>query len=259
MIMHEDKTILDPRKTKPGVDAHLKFLNLSFMQNNFQTLADQAAQKAWSHIDYLDALADGEAALRYDRSIERRIRSARFPVIKTLEQFRWNWPTVINRAAVQNLFRLKFLDEKANVIFLGGVGLGKTHLATALGYAACLQGKSVLFTSAIDLINTLSLAQEANRLKTELKKYLAPTLLVVDELGYLPIDKRGADLLFQIISLRYERGSLVITSNRAFKNWPQIFNNDSTLTSAILDRLLHHAETILIEGKSYRMKGQIEP
>ncbi len=228
------------------------------MHNNFETLANQAAQKTWSHIDYLAVLADGEAALSHDRSIERRIRNARFPVIKTLEQFRWNWPTLINRATVQNLFRFKFLDEKANVIFLGGVGLGKTHLATALGYAACLQGKSVLFASAIDVINTLSLAQEANRLKAELKKYLAPTLLILDELGYLPIDKRGADLLFQIISLRYEQGSLVITSNRAFKHWPQIFNNDSTLTAAILDRLLHHAETILIEGKSYRMKGQIE-
>ncbi len=207
--MDEDKTILDPKKNKAELEDHLKLLKLSYMQNNFETLANQAAQKAWSHIDYLEALAHGEAALRYDRSIERRIRSARFPVIKTLEQFRWNWPTVINRAAVQNLFRLKFLDEKANVILLGGVGLGKTHLATALGYAACLQGKSVLFASAIDVINTLSLAQEANRLKAELKKYLAPTLLILDELGYLPIDKRGADLHFQIISLRYEQGSLV--------------------------------------------------
>jgi DNA replication protein DnaC len=255
--MDEDKTILDPKKNKPEIEDHLKLLKLSYMHNNFETLANQAAQKAWSHIDYLAALADGEAALRHDRAIERKIRNARFPVVKTLEQFRWNWPTLINRATVQNLFRLKFLDEKANVIFLGGVGLGKTHLATALGYAACLQGKSVLFASAIDVINTLSLAQEANRLKAELKKYLAPTLLILDELGYLPIDKRGADLLFQIISLRYEQGSLLITSNRAFKHWPQIFNNDSTLTAAILDRLLHHAETILIEGKSYRMKGQI--
>ncbi len=257
--MDEDKTILDPKKNKPDLEDHLKLLKLSYMHHNFETLANQAAHKAWSHIDYLAALADGEAALRHDRAIERKIRNARFPVIKTLEQFRWNWPTLINRATVQNLFRLKFLDEKANVIFLGGVGLGKTHLATALGYAACRQGKSVLFASAIDVINTLSLAQEANRLKAELKKYLAPTLLILNELGYLPIDKRGADLLFQIISLRYEQGSLAITSNRAFKHWPQIFNNDSTLTAAILDRLLHHAETILIEGKSYRMKGQIEP
>ncbi|VVB62666.1 Chromosomal replication initiator protein DnaA [uncultured archaeon] len=257
--MDEDKSIQDPKKARPNIEAHLKFLSLPFMRDNFEPLADQAAKRDWSHIDYFSALIEGEAALRHDRSIERRIRLARFPVIKTLEQFRWNWPTAINRPAVQNLFRLKFLDEKTNVIFLGGVGLGKTHLASALGYAACLQGKSVLFATAIDVINTLSIAHAANRLKSELKKYLAPSILILDELGFLPLDKRGADLLFQIISLRYEQGSIIITSNRAFKHWPQIFDNDSTLTSAILDRLLHHAETILIEGKSFRMKGQIEP
>jgi DNA replication protein DnaC len=116
----------------------------------------------------------------------------------------------------------------------------------------------VLFTTAVDIINTLSAAQAAYRLKTELKRFLAPRLLCVDELGYLPIDKTGADLLFQIISQRYEKGSLVLTTNQPFKHWPKIFNNDSTLTSAVLDRLLHHAETVVIEGKSYRMKDQIE-
>jgi DNA replication protein DnaC len=125
-------------------------------------------------------------------------------------------------------------------------------------YTACLAGKSVLLATAVDTINTLAAAQAASRLKVELKKYLAPSLLILDELGYLPIDKHGADLLFQVISMRYERGSTVITSNRAFKQWPEIFNNDSTLTSAILDRLLHHAETCVIEGKSYRMKDQLE-
>jgi len=172
--------------------------------------------------------------------------------------FQWSWPKKINRMAVQNLFRLKFLEDKANVILLGGVGLGKTHLSTALGYQACLKGHSVLFANAVDVINSLGAAQAANRLKSELKKYLSPSVLLLDELGFLPIDKRGADLLFQVISQRYERGSIIITSNRSYKNWPEIFNNDSTLTSAILDRLLHHAETILIEGKSYRMKDQIE-
>jgi DNA replication protein DnaC len=243
---------------KPGLSGLLEFLCLPFMRDNHEALANQAAASAWPHVDYLSALADGEAGLRRHRSINRRIKLARFPVVKTLEQFRWNWPTKINRAAVQNLFRLKFLDEKSNVILLGGVGLGKTHLCTALGYAACLEGKSVLFTTAVDAINTLSAAQAANRLKAELKRYLAPSLLCLDELGFLPIDKHGADLLFQIISLRYEQGAMVITSNRAYKDWPEIFNNDSTLTSAILDRLLHHAETIVIEGKSYRMKDEIE-
>jgi DNA replication protein DnaC len=160
---------------------------------------------------------------------------------------------------VQNLFRLKFIEDKANVIFLGGVGLGKSHLTTALGYAACLQGYSVRFTTAFDAVKTLSAAHGSGRLKAEIKKYLKPRVLILDELGYLPIDKNGADLLFQVISGRYERGSLIITSNRAFKKWPEIFNNDSTLTSALLDRLLHHAETLIIEGTSYRMKDQVEP
>jgi DNA replication protein DnaC len=117
---------------------------------------------------------------------------------------------------------------------------------------------SVLFATAIDVINTLAAAQSTGRMKTELKKYTRPSVLILDELGFLPIDKAGADLLFQVISQRYEQAALVITSNRAFKNWPEIFNNDSTLTSAILDRLLHHPETVLIEGKSFRMKDTIE-
>jgi DNA replication protein DnaC len=132
-------------------------------------------------------------------------------------------------------------------------------LATALGYTACLQGYAVLFASVIEVINTLAAAKNAGRLKQELKKYTKPALLILDELGYLPIDKSGADLLFQVISLRYEQGSVMITSNRAFKEWPKMFNNDSTLTAAILDRLLHHADTVVIEGKSLRMRGQIEP
>jgi len=216
-------------------------------------------KKQLAHIDYLEKLADGEAGLRRDRTIQRRIQKARFPVIKTLDQFNWSWPKKLNRLQVKNLFRLQFIPDKANVIFLGGVGLGKSHLAVALGYQACLEGHPVLFATAIDIINTLSAAQASGRLKAELKKYTRPAVLILDELGFLPIDKAGADLLFQVISQRYEQGALVITSNRAFKDWPEIFNNDSTLTSAILDRLLHHAETVIIEGKSFRMKDSLPP
>ena len=157
------------------------------------------------------------------------------------------------------MFRLKFLEDHANVIFLGGVGAGKTHLASALGYAACLEGRRVLFATAVDVINSLLAAQAACRLKVELKKYLTPQLLILDEIGYLPIDKAGADLLFQVVGQRYERGSLILTTNKAFKHWPAVFNNDSGLTSALLDRLLRHAESIVIEASSYRMKDQIEP
>ena len=237
----------------------LAYLNLTFMREHVEEFARRAAQDQWPHVDFLARLIEGETAQRQDRARQRRVKQARFPVLKTLEQFDFTWPTKINRSQVQNLFRLKFIEDKANSIFVGGVRLGKGHLAIALGHAACLAGFHVRFATAVDIVNTLSAADKAGRFAQELKKYTRPDLLVCDELGYLPIDKRGADLLFQIISQRYERGSIVLTTNKAFKHWPSIFNNDSTLTSAILDRILHHAETVVIEGKSHRMKDRIEP
>lgn len=241
------------------LEQHLDYLQLPYLKAHCRPLATEAAAQHWTHLDYLGRLVEGEAAARQDRALARRIKEARFPVLKTLESFRWDWPKKINRLQVQNLFRLQFLEEKANIIFLGLVGLGKTHLATALGYAACQAGHRVLFANAIDVINTLSAAQTRGTLKTELKRYLSPAALILDEVGYLPIDQRGADLLFQVISQRYERGSIILTSNKAFKQWPSIFNGDSTITAAVLDRLLHHAETVLIEGTSYRMKDRVEP
>jgi len=237
---------------------HLLYLKLSFFREYHQSLAKEAVEKHWTQFDFLSRLVEGETLRRKDHATQRRIKAARFPVIKTLEQFNWNWPKKINRPQVQDLFRFSFAKEKANVIFIGGVGLGKTHLATALAYESCLAGYSALYTTAIDIVNTLAAAQSANRLKSELKKYLAPEILLVDEMGYLPIDKTGADLLFQVFSQRYETGSTIVTTNEVYKKWAKIFNNDATLTSAVLDRLLHHAQTVTIEGKSYRMKDQIE-
>jgi len=233
---------------------HLSYLKLPYIRENYETTGKTAARKKWDHIRYLSELVEQESNLRRDRTIQRRIRMARFPVIKTMDQFDWSWPKEVNKEQIQNLFRLKFIEEKSNIVFIGPVGVGKTHIATALGYQACLKNNTVLFTSAIDAVNNLIAAQHAGQLKQELKKYLKPSVLLMDELGYLPIDKTGADLVFQIISERYERGSIVITTNRVFKDWPQIFNNDSTLTSALLDRLLHHTEAIVIEGNSYRMR-----
>jgi DNA replication protein DnaC len=232
----------------------IAYLKLSYIRENYESVATIAAKKKWTHIQYLSELIEQEANLRNDRTIQRRIQSAKFPVIKTLDQFNWSWPKKINQTQIKNLFRLKFIEEKSNVVFIGSVGVGKSHIASAIGYQACLKGHTVLFTSAIDTINNLIAAQHAGRLKQELKKYLRPKLIILDELGYLPIDKNGADMLFQIISARYEQGSIIITTNRVFKEWAQIFNNDSTLTSALLDRLLHHTEAVIIEGTSYRMK-----
>lgn len=233
---------------------HLSYLKLPYIRENYEAIAKIAARKKWDHIQYLSELVAQESNLRRDRCIQRRIKMARFPVIKTMDQFDWSWPKKINQAQVKNLFRLKCIEEKSNIILIGSVGVGKTHIATALGYQACLKNNTVLFTSAIDAVNNLIAAQHTGQLKQELKKYLKPSLLIMDELGYLPIDKTGADLLFQIISERYERGSIIITTNRVFKEWPEIFNNDTTLTSALLDRLLHHTEAVLIEGDSYRMR-----
>jgi DNA replication protein DnaC len=237
-------------------------LQLPNVRNHYHELAQTAAEQGWGHLEYLQRLIEGEVAHRDDKSLERRVRVARFPLFKTLDQFQWSWPKKINRPQIQNLFHLGFIEQKANVLFLSGTpGLGKTHLSIALGRAACSSGYSVLFTTAINMIQTLSAAASvgAGELQHVMQRYLKPAMLICDEVGYLPIDKLGADLLFQVVSQRYERGSIVLTTNRPFKKWAQLFNNDSTLTSALLDRLLHHAEVIVIEGNSFRGKDLVDP
>jgi len=208
----------------------LAAMYLTYVAQHFEGLGQQAALDQSSHVDYLAQLIDGESCRRADRSTERRIAQARFPVLKTLEQFDWSWAGSINQMQIRHLFRLAFLEEKGNVVFIGGVGLGKSHLATALAHAACLQGHTVLFTTAINIINCLAAAQAAGGVKREMHKYLKPSALVIDELGYLPIDKFGADCLFQIISGRYERSSTIITSNRLCAATHNLFNAENIVT-----------------------------
>ncbi len=240
------------------LDNHLKTLALPFVREHYGPLAKQTIDKGLGHVDYLSQLIEGEYHQRRERGIARRIRQARFPTIKTLDTYDFTHPRKIDRLAVNELFRLNFVETATNVMFIGGCGLGKTHLAIALGYHACHHEKRVLFTSAVDMINNLAAAHHGNTFSQELKKYLRPTILIIDELGYLPIDKFGADLLFQVISGRYERGSIVLTSNRIFNEWATIFNDDATLTTAVLDRILHHHELVLLEGPSYRMRKPVE-
>lgn len=240
------------------LQARLEALKLPFIQQNYETLAGTAGEKGLSHVAYLEELVEGEALLKHGRCTARRIMQARFPLLKTLDQFNWSWPTSINRLQVQNLFRLQFLKDNANVILIGTTGLGKTHLSIALAHTACVEGHSVLFTTALDAVNNLIAASKAGNRKQELRKYLRPEILCLDELGYLALDKPAADLLFQIISRRYEHGSTIITTNLTYKKWADMLNSDATLTSALLDRLLHHAETVRITGKSYRTKDEIE-
>ena len=246
-------------KTNASLNDQLKYLKLAFFRQHHQELAAEAAQNNSSHQDYLRQLVTGETQRRFDHGTQRRIKTARFPMIKTLADFNWSWPKTINQAQIQLLFQLDFIDKGANVIFIGGVGLGKTHLAIALGYAACLQGHPVLFSSAIGLINSLH-SLKGPHFQKQLAKFLRPSLLVVDEIGFLPIDKQGADLLFQVISERYQRSApIVLTSNLVFSQWSGIFNHEAATTSAVLDRLLHRAEVIEIHGRSFRTRNNQTP
>lgn len=232
-------------------------LKLSWMLGNHEAELAEAARKNRSHHDMLLRLLTGELEAAQARSIERRVSRAKLPARRTLDTFDWNWPKVINRDQIQHLFTLAFLRQHKNVVFIGTVGLGKTHLATALALEACQHNHSVLFTSAVDIINVLAEARAENRVRKAIRRYITPTVLAIDELGYLPVDRVGAELLFQVLGERYENGSTIITTNRAYKQWDKTFANDATLASAVLDRVIHHCETVIIKGKSYRLKDRV--
>jgi DNA replication protein DnaC len=232
-------------------------LKLTWMLENHQAEFAEAARLNRSAHDLLLRLLSGELDSAQSRSIERRIRLARLPSRYSLDTFDWTWPETINRDQIRHLFTLSFLRQRQNVVFISNVGLGKTHLACALALDACRNNHSVLFTSAIDIINSLLEARTQERLKRAIRHYAAPQLLVIDELGYLPVDRTGAQLLFQVLGERYEKGSTVITTNRRYADWANTFDNDATLASAVLDRVVHHCETVIITGKSYRLKDRL--
>jgi DNA replication protein DnaC len=234
----------------------LKELKLQYIAEHYQELLNEAARKNTSMLDILMLLIGGEAAARRDRALTRRVGAARLPQPKTLQEYDMTFPKRIAKQKVLRLFDCQFVDNHGCGVMIGPTGVGKTHLLTALGYVACEKGISVRFTRAIDMINVLTTAQVNGTLEKKLKEYVRPQLLLLDELGYLPIDKRGADLMFQVVAARYETGSIVLSTNRAFKDWGQIFDVDNTLATAMIDRLMHHGEAIVIEGESYRTKDR---
>jgi len=232
-------------------------LQLTWILENHDVELADAARKNRTGEELLLRLLRGEVDARHARAIERRIREAKIKSARRLDDFDFSWPTEINRDHVRHIFTMGFLREKANVVFIGGVGLGKTHLAAALAREACFRRLPVLFTSAIDIVNNLVEAAARKALSSAIRRYAYPKLLVVDELGYLPLDKVGAEMLFQVFCARYEQASTIITTNRAYRDWSQTFANDLTITSAVLDRINHHCETVIIKGKSYRTKDVI--
>ena len=233
-------------------------LKLSQIAENYREILDEAARQNTSLLEVLASLIAAEVAVRRQRAIERRIRQAKLPPRKTLEDYDFTFPKRIPKQKILRLFDCEFVSQHQCAILIGRTGIGKSHLLNALAYTACEKGIGVRWTRAIDMINVLTTAQINGTLEKKLKEYTRPELLLLDELGYLPIDKRGADLMFQVVAARYECGSIVITTNRIFREWGKIFDVDNTLATAIIDRLMHHGEAILIEGRSYRNPEQDE-
>lgn len=232
----------------------LEELKLSYIAEHYRETLDEAARKNTSMLDVLSLLLGGQAAARRDGALTRRVNAAKLPKAKTLAEYDFTFPKRIPKQKLLRLFDCQFIDVYGCAVLIGPTGVGKSHLLTALGYTACGKGISVRFTRVIDMINVLTTAQLNGTLERKLKEYVRPQLLLLDELGYLPIDKRGADLMFQVVAARYESGSVVISTNRAFKDWGQIFDVDNTLATAMIDRLMHHGEALVIEGESYRTK-----
>lgn len=238
-----------------SIDTLCGALSLHAVAQQYANLADEAAQKKRSYVDFLEQVLRTEAQLRSERSRQMLVKLATFPVVKTLEQFDFEVAAGVPRARLQELAGLAFIERRENVILLGPSGVGKTHLAIALGARATERGYKVRFITAADLVLQLEKARMEGRFDQYLRRaILGPRLLILDEIGYLPLHKEQADLFFQIVAKRYEQGSIILTSNLSFGDWEETFAGNTALTSAMVDRLLHHAHVIQIRGESYRLR-----
>ena len=235
----------------------LNDLNLYGLKNNISNEIDYITNNNLTFLEGLNHFLKSEVKYREINRAESNIKVAHFPYIKEIKDFDFDYQPSINKDVINDLLTLRFIEEKKNVLFMGSPGVGKTHLATALGIEAAKKRNSVYFISCNDLITNLSNAFKENRLESKIKFYCKYKLLIIDEIGYLPITKDEANMFFQLIAKRYEKKSTIITTNMTFSKWGEVFS-DNTLANAILDRLLHHSHVINITGNSYRIKDKIE-
>jgi DNA replication protein DnaC len=231
---------------------YLKTLKLPTFQREYQKLARLCATEGVDHVGYLTRLSEREMIERDRRKVERRIKAARFPVVKSLDSFDFTAIPKLNKMQVLELARCEWIERRENVIALGPSGTGKTHVALGLGLAACQQGMSVGFTTAAALVSEMMEARDERRLLRFQKQMAAYQLLIIDELGFVPLSKTGAELLFELISQRYERGATLITSNLPFDEWTETLGSER-LTGALLDRITHHVNILEMNGDSYRL------
>lgn len=236
---------------------HLRKLRLLKSGERLEALLQQAAANDVPYADFLEQVLSEEVAAKTSKNVAMRTAMARFPFVKPLETFDFGYQPSIDKKQVLELSSCHFIEHGDNVIILGPPGVGKTHMAVSLGLKAIEAGYRVLFTSAAHLIGALTKAMAEGKLDDKLKFYTTPRLLIIDEIGYLPIERQGANLFFQLISRRYERGPMILTSNQSFGAWGEVFGN-RVIATAILDRLLHHAVTLNIRGNSYRLKEKLK-